>query len=211
MKLELGIKDLMLMYVGNLEEYQGIDLLLESFALAVKKTERADLVIIGGQASDIQKYRRKSWWLGIQNKVHFLGPKPVEHLGQYLSEADILVSPRLKGNNTPMKLYSYLHSAKAVLATDLPTHTQLIDGRVALLSDPHIEAFANAMLRLIKDNKLRAELGTAGKKLIEEKFTYSNYREKLNDFFDWLQMELGQNHNSKATHWMRDRLPSSKD
>lgn len=196
MKAELGIRDVMLMYVGNLEEYQGIDLLLESFALAVKKTNRADLVIIGGEAPDIQKYLRKSRQLGIQQKVHFLGPKPVEHLGLYLSEADILVSPRLKGNNTPMKLYSYLHSAKAVLATNLPTHTQLIDNRVALLGDPHCEAFSKAMLRLIEDNKLRAELGRAGKHLIEEKFTYSAFREKLNGLFDWLQIELREKQGS---------------
>jgi|RhiMetdeSRZDD1v2_1073273.scaffolds.fasta_scaffold40270_4 glycosyltransferase involved in cell wall biosynthesis len=190
MKAELGIRDLMLMYVGNLEKYQGIDLLLESFALAVRKTDRADLVIIGGTAADIKKYRTKSSHLGIQDKVHFLGPKPVEHLRQYLSEADILVSPRLKGNNTPMKLYSYLHSAKPVLATNLPTHTQVIDSRVALLGEPHIEAFSNAMLRLIEDNNLRAELGMAGKRLIEEKFTYSAFRERLDGLFDWLQIEL---------------------
>lgn len=196
MKAELGIRELMLMYVGNLEAYQGIDLLLESFALALKKTERADLVIIGGEVPDIQKYQRNSSQLGIQRNVHFLGPKPLERLGQYLSEADILVSPRLKGNNTPMKLYSYLHSAKPVLATNLPTHTQVIDGRVAFLSDPNIEAFSRAMLRLIEDANLRAELGMAGKKLIEEKFTYSVFREKLNGLFDWLELELYQRRNS---------------
>lgn len=202
MKTELGIRDLIVMYVGNLEEYQGIDLLLESFALVAKKTQRADLVIIGGEVADIQKYQRKSGRLGIENRVHFLGPKPVQQLSQYLSEADILVSPRLKGNNTPMKLYSYLHSAKAVLATNLPTHTQVIDNRVAMLGDPHIESFSKAMLRLIEDHKLRADLGIAGKKLVEEKFSYNAYREKLNGLFDWLQRELQRNASlrSKASH-----------
>ncbi|MGB7949056.1 MAG: glycosyltransferase family 4 protein [Candidatus Binatia bacterium] len=190
MRAELGIIDVVLMYVGNLQDYQGIDLLLKSFAMVLAETPRADLVIIGGQASDIQKYQKKSLGLGIQKKVHFLGPRPVEHLGQYLAEADILVSPRLKGNNTPMKLYSYLHSGKAVLATNLPTHTQLIDDRVALLVEPEVKPFSQAMLRLIEDDKLRVELGVAGKQLIEEKFTYGAFREKLNGLFDWLETEL---------------------
>ena len=30
--------------------------------------------------------------------------------------ADVLVSPRIRGNNTPMKIYSYLESGKAILA-----------------------------------------------------------------------------------------------
>jgi glycosyltransferase involved in cell wall biosynthesis len=193
MKAELGISDLLLMYVGNLEEYQGIDLLLNSFALALKQTQQADLVIIGGQSADIEKYGRKARQLGIEAKVHFLGPKPVQYLRQYLSEADILVSPRLKGNNTPMKLYSYLHSGKPVLATNLPTHTQLIDGRVALLVDPKEEPFSAAMLRLIADEPLRAQLGAAGKQLIEEKFTYRAFREKLNGLFNSLEIEMQLN------------------
>jgi glycosyltransferase involved in cell wall biosynthesis len=189
-KAELGITDVLLMYVGNLQAYQGIDLLLESFAMASKETWRADLVIIGGDVSDIHKYQKKAQRLGIQKKTFFLGSKPVEHLGQYLSEADILVSPRLKGNNTPMKLYSYLHSGKAVLATNLPTHTQLIDDRVALLVEPEIKPFSQAILRLIEDTPLRTALGMAGKQLIEEKFTYRAFREKLNGLFDWLEAEF---------------------
>ena len=48
----------------------------------------------------------------------------------------MLVSPRLKGLNTPMKIYSYLDSGSAVLATRLRTHTQVLDDRLAYLVDP---------------------------------------------------------------------------
>lgn len=190
LKAELGVQGLVLMYVGNLAVYQGIDLLLESFALAINKPVRVDLVIIGGDASDIQKYKRKSHNLGIHQKVHFLGPKPTEYLAGYLSEADILVSPRIKGKNTPMKLYSYLHSGKAVLATNLETHTQVLDNRVAILVDPSAETFAQGMLYLIENERLREELGMAGKKLVEEKFSYSTFRINLNNLFDWIKMEM---------------------
>jgi len=78
MKTELGIRGLVLMYVGNLEAYQGIDLLLQSFALAIKKRDGVDLVIIGGAAHGIEKYQMRSRQLGVDRKVHFLGPKPVE-------------------------------------------------------------------------------------------------------------------------------------
>jgi glycosyltransferase involved in cell wall biosynthesis len=192
MKRELHIDGLMLMYVGNLEPYQGIDLLLESFALVLKKTERGDLVIIGGQVSDIHKYQKKSHHLGIQRKVHLCGPRPLERLGEYLSEADILVSPRITGKNTPMKLYSYLHSGIAILATDLPTHTQLLDSRVAMLTEPSPKAFSEAMLRLMEDENLRRNLGQAGKKLIEEQYSHRVFREKLKALFNWLETQVRQ-------------------
>jgi glycosyltransferase involved in cell wall biosynthesis len=190
MKRQLRINELLLMYVGNLEPYQGIDLLLESFALALKQTDQPDLVIIGGGAPRIQTYQEKCSCLGIQEKVHFLGPKPVKSLGKYLSEADILVAPRIRGQNTPMKLYSYLHSGKAILATNLLTHTQVLNRQVAMLAEPTPEAFSKGMVDLLKDKTLRLELGTAAKTLIEEKYSHTVFFDKLNNLYNSLKIEV---------------------
>jgi glycosyltransferase involved in cell wall biosynthesis len=192
MKTELGIKGLVIMYVGNLEPYQGIDLLLESFELLRERTDQADLIIIGGAPAHIEKYKRRCRDLGIDAKVHFVGPKPVERLAEFLSEADILVSPRLKGNNTPMKIYSYLHSGKPLVATDLLTHAQVVDHRVAMLAEPTRETFSEAMLRLLLDEGLRISLGAAGRRYVEERYTYAAYREKLNALMDWLEADVRQ-------------------
>ncbi|MCB9107465.1 MAG: glycosyltransferase [Anaerolineales bacterium] len=180
----------MLMYVGNLQTYQGIDMLLESFALALKNFKQTDLVIIGGVEDDIHKYKQMSKELGIEKNVYFLGPKPVEHLAVYLSQADILVSPRTKGRNTPMKVYSYLHSGKPLLATDMPTHTQILDNKVAMLAAPSPQAYAEKMVELLADQNLRTTLGKAGEQLIEDQYSYNAFRKKLNQLFDWLKVEI---------------------
>jgi glycosyltransferase involved in cell wall biosynthesis len=186
LKVQLKINNLILMYVGNLESYQGIDLLLDSFALVLQQTDRVDLVVIGGETPDIQKYTKKTYNLKIDNKVHFCGAKPTSQLNAYLSQADILVSPRIKGKNTPMKIYSYLDSGKPVLATDLPTHTQVIDCRVAMLAKPNPEDFSQGMLRLIQDSDLRLQLGIAGKILVQEQHSYAAFCQKLNSLYDSL-------------------------
>jgi glycosyltransferase involved in cell wall biosynthesis len=190
LRSELNVGDVLLMYVGNLQSYQGIDLLLESFALVLKSTRRADLVIVGGEASDIQKYRRKAANLNIDQRVHFLGPKPVDDLAGYLAQADVLISPRVKGDNTPMKIYSYLRSGKALLATDLPTHSQVLDHKSALLAEPSPVEFAQAMLCLIEDEALREELGRAALALSESRHTFAAFSEKLDDLYNWLRAEL---------------------
>jgi glycosyltransferase involved in cell wall biosynthesis len=188
---KISLPGLLVMYVGNLESYQGIDLLLDSFALVLKKTPHADLVIIGGVPQDISTYQKKARDLTIEHKVHFLGPKPIEHLGGYLAQADIVVSPRLQGENTPMKLYSYLHSGKSLLATNLPTHTQVLNSRVAMLADPTPKAFSEAMVQLLGDPQRRSELGQAGKQLIEDCYSYASFRTKIFGLFDTLEQELG--------------------
>ncbi|MEB3282423.1 MAG: glycosyltransferase [Lyngbya sp.] len=187
---ELGIQNQILMYVGNLEGYQGIDLLLDSFALTLKSTDEVDLVIIGGDEAGIEKYQAKSAQLGINQKVHFLGQRPAQHLSAYLSQADILVSPRTKGINTPMKVYSYLDSGKAVLATDLLTHTQVLTPEISMLAQPIPEDFSQAMIELINNPSLCSKLGSAGKQMIQDKHSYSAFRKTVNSLYQWLQCEI---------------------
>ena len=66
------------MYVGNLEAYQGIDLMLDSFAEFLKGGSVARLVIAGGKAEDIQRYREKAKKLGI-GKKHPISGAPTCH------------------------------------------------------------------------------------------------------------------------------------
>ena len=178
------------MYVGNLERYQGIDLLLDSFKLALAHVAEARLVIIGGASEHITRYRQRARQLGVDRCVYFVGKRPVEDLAYYLAQADILVSPRIQGNNTPMKLYSYLDSGKALLATDLPTHTQVLNSRVAWLASPEPQRFSEGMLNLIQDQQLRERLGVEAQALIAKQHTFEAFSAKLTGLYDWLQTQL---------------------
>ena len=69
-----GENSTVFMYIGNLETYQGIDLLLEGFARARDACDTISLVIIGGNAGTIQTYKDKAQLLGVADSVHFAGP-----------------------------------------------------------------------------------------------------------------------------------------
>src|SRR5690606_30645805 len=130
--------------------------------------------------------------LGIAQRVHFLGPRPIEHLGGYLEQADVLASPRVLGTNTPMKLYSYLDSGRAVLATRLPTHTQVLDDSVALLVDPTPEHFGTGLARLLGDAELREVLGRQARQRVQEEYTPQAAKRKLLAFYNLLEREMAQ-------------------
>ena len=171
------------MYVGNLEHYQGIDLLLEGFRHTLDQMGEARLVIVGGRADDIAHYGERATNLGIREAVHFLGPKPVSALADLLREADVLVSPRLKGLNTPMKIYSYLDSGTAVLATRLRTHTQVLDDRTAYLVEPDPLAFGTGLATLLRDDSMREGLAARAKDRAQREFTPEAARRKLESFY----------------------------
>ncbi|MFT5113626.1 MAG: glycosyltransferase involved in cell wall biosynthesis [Parasphingorhabdus sp.] len=174
------------LYVGNLESYQGIDLMLQSFALAVKKNQRLRLCIIGGAKADIETYSSKCEGLSIVAQVAFLGPRPAANLASYLAQADVLVSARSKGINTPMKIYSYLDSGRVVLATRMLTHTQVLDDTISCLVEPDPESMANGMCHLAENASLRQQLSGAAKQRVKEEFSRPAYDRKLTQFYNQL-------------------------
>jgi glycosyltransferase involved in cell wall biosynthesis len=179
----LAVQHPCLMYIGNLEAYQGIDLLLESFALLLKSVPTAFLAIIGGNRRTIADYWEKSKRLGAAERVRFFGPRPLASMAQMFAHADILVSPRIKGTNTPMKIYSYLHSGKPVLATALPTHTQVLNNMNAMLAPPQPGPFAAAMLRLVQDSELRKQLAEKAVSAAEKEFSFASYLETFGEIY----------------------------
>lgn len=184
-----GIK---VMYVGNLEPYQGIDLLLQGFGPAQAQAQDLRLVVIGGAEADIAKYRAQAAQLGIAGRVSFLGPRPSSELGRYLQAADILVSPRVAGDNTPMKIYSYLDSGKPLLATRLATHTQVLDDRVAMLVEPEAKDVARGLAALAGDQALRDELGRQGRRRVRQRYSRRAYQRKLESFYRAVARAVGQ-------------------
>jgi glycosyltransferase involved in cell wall biosynthesis len=178
------------MYVGNLEKYQGIDLLLEGFQKALPRVGDARLVIIGGGESEIKHYRKRVEELGMGKRVVFLGPKPISELSYWLAQARILVSPRTQGNNTPMKIFSYLDSGKAVLATRLSTHTQVLDDEIAYLVAPTSEDMAEGMAVLMENDSLRDKLAQAAKRRVQEEYCFEAFQKKLIQFYNQLEASL---------------------
>ncbi len=177
------------LYVGNLEHYQGIDLMIEAFARHCADGGAGSLLIVGGATRDVETYRQKATQLGCADRIALTGPRPVALLPLLLQQADILVSPRIKGGNTPMKVYSYLASGKPVLATTIDSHTQVMTDDIALLAKPTLEAFAAGMQALASDPDRARELGEAGAARARTDFSLAAYRQIVHDLYAGLQSD----------------------
>ena len=178
------------MYIGNLESYQGIDLLMDSMALLHVQRPTDRLVIVGGADGHVATYRKRVARLGLNDVVELRGPLPVAHLPELLREADVLVSPRIKGSNTPMKIYTYLDSGKPVVATRLFTHTQVLTDAVAMLAEPNPEAFAAAMATLAGDPAMRDALGTRGRELVRTTYSPDAFQRTLDSIYGYVETRI---------------------
>jgi glycosyltransferase involved in cell wall biosynthesis len=189
-RLKIKEDDIVVMYTGNLESYQGVGLLLKSFGIAARQFNGIQLVIAGGEPAQIEEYKRKARQMGLEWSVKFAGRVPPEEASSLLEQADILASPRLEGTNTPLKIYDYLLSGKPVVATNLPMHTQVLDKKKAVLAEPEPEAFSNGILKLARSPAMRTRLGRSGRKSAGEKYGFSVFREKILRLYNFAEKSL---------------------
>jgi glycosyltransferase involved in cell wall biosynthesis len=166
-------------YTGNLESYQGIGLLLDAFALVARARTDAALVLVGGSPAQVAAVRARAASLGLGDRVVLPGQRPAEEMPEWMAIGDVLVSPRLHGGNTPLKLYSYMWSAVPIVATDLPTHTQVLDASVAVLRPATAEGLASGILDVLADPARFAPLGVAARALVASDYSRDAFRRKL--------------------------------
>ena len=148
------------------------------------------LVIVGGAEDDLARYVRQTEGRGLSARVRFAGPRPVAALAAVLVGADVLVSPRTLGFNTPMKIYSYLDSGKPIVATRLPTHTQVLDDEIAVLSEPDAASFGSALSALLADPARAARIGASGRARARAEYTPEAFRRKVLAFYRGVEGRL---------------------
>ncbi len=182
-------EDKLILYVGNLEIYQGIDLLINSYNLALKLDNftSSKLIIVGGSPKDIEKYTSISNTLGLSKKIVFTGMVPPETMTSIHEQADLLVSPRISGTNTPLKIYGYMNSSKAILATKIFSHTQVLDDTSAYLAETDPKEFSTALAMAISDDQSYLEdrqnkIKTA-KYLAETKYSRKRFRSHIQSLY----------------------------
>jgi len=180
-------------YTGSLGPQQNIELLINSakYIKREKGDKKIKFLIVGSWSKEyVSNLKKMTKRLKVNDMFIFTGQKPVEEMPIYYSIADILVSPRVAGTNVPLKIYSYLNSGKPIVATKVLTHTQVLNDEVAILTEPEPKAFAEGILILLKDKKLREELGRNAKRLIEKEYSYEKYLMKTKRIYEYLRNGL---------------------
>jgi glycosyltransferase involved in cell wall biosynthesis len=177
---------IVVLYTGTMEPYQGIDLLLEGIPRVVEKFPSVKFVLVGGETSQINSFRDLAKSLQIDNHVIFIGKRPPEEMPAYMEMSDVLVSPRNTGTNTPLKLYSYLKSGKPIVATNLLTHTQVLDNQVAVLTDPESQSFADGIIQVLSNRQFAETLGRNARNLADSKYSNNAFLVKTEKIYNYI-------------------------
>ncbi len=163
------------LYTGTFEAYQGVDLLIDAAAIVATARPDARVLVVGGEPAQVEAAKAHAAAAGASSAMMFTGQQPARDIPGFVQAADLLVSPRIRGTNTPLKIYSYLRSGKPIVATKLLTHTQVLTPEIALLVEPTAARFADGMLQLIGSPGERGRIATAARTVADEKYSRESY------------------------------------
>jgi glycosyltransferase involved in cell wall biosynthesis len=125
---------------------------------------------MGGEPAEIESLRKRAARLGVAHRVFFSGKRPPTELPAFLDLADVLVSPRRVGRNTPFKVYTYLASGKPLVATAIATHTQILTADIATLVGVSAEDLAAGIRSVLGDPLGAIERAIRGRALVEREY-----------------------------------------
>ncbi|WP_347710777.1 glycosyltransferase [Geotalea sp. SG265] len=122
-ELRLPVDVPVVAYLGLLNEYQGIDILLD--AVARLKAQKRDLhfLIMGFPE---EKYIEKSRQLNVASVVTFTGKIDYEYAPKYLSACDIAVSPKISRAEANGKIFNYMACGLPTVAFDTPVNREIL-------------------------------------------------------------------------------------
>ena len=166
-------------YFGNMERLRRLEFLLEVMARVVAEIPEAKLLMVGGAPDDDYQWLiNESNRIGLKEAVRFVGAVPRAAIPFYLAAADISVAPypptSIDISRSPTKVLESLGMAVPVIANrEIPDQYNLITesgGGICVPYETH--AFAEAIVRLLKDPVKAQEAGRQGRKYVLAQRSY---------------------------------------
>ena len=78
-----------------------------------------------------------------------------------------------------MTLAFTLRAERPIVATNLETHTQVLDDSCAVLCQPSADDFSDGIARVLEDPEAHAEIARAARKRVESEFSFEAFGRKL--------------------------------
>ncbi|MHC5612237.1 MAG: glycosyltransferase family 4 protein [Nostoc sp.] len=197
---ELGIdkEAKVVLYVGRFDPRKGIETLVRAVnESGLRDSNNLQLIIGGGSTpgncDGIERDRIEQIIneLGMSDFTIFAGRLSQDILPTYYAAADVCVVP---SHYEPFGLVAIeaMASGTPVVASDVGgLQFTVVDEKTGLLAPPQdVDAFASAIDRILLNPEWRDELGKAGRKRVESKFSWHGVAIQLTELYTQLQQPV---------------------
>ena len=178
-------------FIGSFYRYEGLRFLVEAFPRIRAQVPDARLMLVGGGEEE----KALKALADAKEGILFTGRVPHAEVNDYYSLVDVFVCPRLRMRLTelvtPLKPLESMAMGKAVLASDVGGHRELIkDGQTGLLfAAENSDELVKQSVLLARDPALRAHLGEAGRRFVVDERSWRKLAERYVQIYQQLRVE----------------------
>ena len=175
-----------IIFAGNLAPYQGVDLMLEAFALLHARRAGARLTIVTD--SPFTAYEALAQRLGVRAAVD-LRRATFSEQPAILAAATVAVNPRVRCDGIPQKLLNYMAAGLPIATFDSsagPLRHEVTGLRVP---DGDTAAMADALERLLTDRLLARRLGDAARDQARSEFSWDQVAVRVENVYQKAMVE----------------------
>jgi glycosyltransferase involved in cell wall biosynthesis len=184
-ELSLAPDAFVLFAAGRLVHKKGFEVLVDAAGELSRRGCPVELVLAG--KGDLEKELvRRGQALGLSSHLRLVGNVERKALPRYFAMADAVAVPSVRdaaGNvdGLPNVLLEAMASGKAIVATNVAGIPEALrageEGLLVPEKDP--QAIASAVLELMRSESLRARLGEAARRRVEEALSWKNAGERF--------------------------------
>ncbi|HID91008.1 TPA: glycosyltransferase family 1 protein [Candidatus Bathyarchaeota archaeon] len=169
-----------ILYVGRLVHRKGVHVLVEAMPIVLKEFPGAQLLIVGdGYMRGLLKLLVKS--LKLEASVKLLGLLPDDGLLKLYEVSDVFALPSLYGESFGVVLLEAMAAGKPIVASRAGGIPEIIKDNVTgiLVKGGNKDDLANAILKILSDPDLAKLLARNGRKMVENKYSWSVVAEDI--------------------------------
>lgn len=190
---------LRVLFVGRLEERKGIHYLVRAIPGILEACPDTEFVIIGadttnsnsGQRSVLNELRDFLARNRAIHRVKFIPRVPLAELASYYRSADVCVVPSVY-DNSPYTCLEAMACGRPVVGTSGGgTKEYVTDGECGIIVPPRdTEALKEAIVRLLKDGRIRLRMSDAARARVLAKFQRKQIARETMDLYEQAQVEF---------------------
>jgi glycosyltransferase involved in cell wall biosynthesis len=158
------VQDFVVGFVGSMRRWHGLDFLADCIPKILEHHPDTHFLLVGTGEMEAE-LREIVAQQGLAANVTITGAVKHDDVYPLIAAMDIGVSPDTPPYASPMKLLEYMALGAVPIAPDyLPIREIIDDGQTGLVFEPrNPDRFAGSILRLAKDDSLRARLSNAAR------------------------------------------------
>jgi len=180
-KYRLPLDKKIILYLGVLNKYQGIDLMLEAIQKIASLRKDFYFVIMG--YPNIEHYKSMTKKMGIEHVTRFTGKIPYEEIPSWLGCGDIAVSPKTSATEANGKILNYMAAGLPTVVFNTPINWEIL-GDNGIYADISSHSLSEKIIELLDADEKRKNLSTSLQIKAYKEFSWDNIVHRILDVYE---------------------------